>query len=299
MKKRISRSIPTVAAIIKNVLALFRWQFWGVSIIPVLIGYYMTPHTLDLARFVILLVIFGPCLEGGAEAINDYFDVETDKPENINKIGIVQLSGGTGLIQNGAFAKPTVLVISLFVYSIGLILAACFFQVPFVITVIIGIFLGIGYSAPPLRFKARGLLGPLSVGISFGCLTIFAGFTVNGILPDTVIILRMLPILLTVTGLFLTHQIVDYKADLNASVRTFCVRHGIRLTRILSSLLILSGIIAVCILLKHSSSERFAAILVLIGLLWILIALFRDRITTLVRIAAVLLEATVGILYMI
>lgn len=299
MKERFMSSIQTARALVHDVPALFRWQFWGVSLIPVLIGYSMSPQALEWPRLTILLVIFGPCLEGAAEAINDYFDVETDRPETVKKIGGVQLSGGTGLLQTGTFARPTVLGLSLFAYATGVMLAVCFFPASFVMTVAAGIFLGIGYSAPPFRFKARGLLGPLSVGVSFGCVTLFAGFTAGGAFPHGATILRMLPLVLTVTGLFLTHQIVDYEADLKASVRTFCVRHGIWATRLLSGLLILVGVFTVFTLTMHSPSAWPSAVLVLVGLVWILTALVRGRITPLVRVAVVVLEATVSVLCLV
>lgn len=299
MKERFMSSIQSARSLVRDVPALFRWQFWGVSLIPVLIGYSMSPQALEWPRLAILLVIFGPCLEGAAEAINDYFDVETDRPETVKKIGGVQLSGGTGLLQTGTFARPTVLYLSLFAYATGLILAVCFFPVPFVMTVTVGVFLGIGYSAPPFRFKARGLLGPLSVGVSFGCVTLLAGFTAGGTFPHGATILRMFPLVLTVTGLFLTHQIVDYEADLKASVRTFCVRHGIRATRLLSGILILVGVFTVFTLTMHSPSAWPSVVLVLVGLVWILTALVRGRITPPVRVAVVVLEATVSVLCLV
>jgi len=299
MKRRLIRSIEGATALIRDVLALFRWQFWGVSLIPVLIGYSMTPEAVEWPRIAILLVIFGPCLEGAAEAINDYFDAEADRPEMVKKIAGVQLSGGTGLLLRGTFTKPTVLALSLFAYATSLMLSVCFFPTPFVLTVIAGMFLGIGYSAPPFRFKARGLLGPLSVGVAFGCVTLLAGFTAGGAFPHGPTILRMLPPVLIVTGLFLTHQIVDYEADTKASVQTFCVRHGIGVTRLLSGFLILSGTLTVFPLPRHSPSAWPAAGLVLVGLAWILTALARGRITPFVRVAAVALEATVGFLCLV
>lgn len=299
MKERFISSIQGTIVLILNVLALFRWQFWGVSLIPVLIGYSMSPHTLGWPRLAILLLIFGPCLEGAAEAINDYFDIETDRPETIKKIGRVQLSGGTGLIQVGIFPRPMVLILSLFAYSTGMILSICFFPPPFVMIVTAGVFLGISYSAPPFRFKARGLLGPLSVGVSFGCVTLLAGFTTGGTFPHSETILRLLPIILIVTGLFLTHQIVDYEADLRASVQTFCVRYGLRATRLFSSFLMLLGIFTVFTLTRHSPSAWPATVLVLVGLVWILIALVRGRITPLVRVLAIILEATIGVLWLV
>ena len=299
MKERFMSSIRTANTSVCHVLALFRWQFWGISLIPVLIGYSMNPQLLEWHRLAVLLVIFGPCLEGAAEAITDYFDVETDRPETVKKIAGIQLSGGTGLVQTGTFARPTVLALSLSAYVIGVILAACFFPALFVMTVGAGVFLGIAYSAPPFRFKARGLLGPLSVGISFGCITLLAGFTSGGTIPQTGTILRMLPLVLIVTGLFLTHQIVDYDADLRASVRTFCVCHGLMTTRVVSGLLIIGGVFTVFTLPRHSLVTAWPAILVFIGLLSVLAALVRGRITPLVRVTAVLLEATVGILWLV
>jgi chlorophyll synthase len=292
-------SIQGASVLVRDVLVLFRWQFWAVSLIPVLIGYSMSPQGLEWARIAILLVIFGPCLEGAAEAINDYFDVNTDRPEMVKKIAGVQLSGGTGLLQTGIFARSTVLALSLFAYATSLILSVCFFATPFFLTVVAGTFLGIGYSAPPFRFKARGFLGPLSVGVSFGCVTLLGGFTASGTFPHGPTILRMLPLVLTVTGLFLTHQIVDYEADMNASVRTFCVRHGIRATRFLSGFLILVGAFMVLPLPRHSPSTWPAVVLVLVGLAWILTALARGRITPLVRVIAVVLEATVALLCLV
>ena len=282
-----------------DALTLLRWQFWVVSLVPVLIGYIMSPGTIDGLQLTILLVIFGPCLEGGAEAINDYYDADVDKLESVQKIGGIQLSGGTGLLQLGKFTKSTVFTISLCAYALGVLLALCFFPVFFIFTVLGGMLLGFAYSAPPFRLKARGLLGPLSVGVSFGFLTLLGGFTAGGSVPHAIAVLRMIPLVLLVTGLFLTHQIVDYNADMKASVSTFCVRHGIQTTRLLASLLIFLGVAFVLASPRHSWPAWMASVLALVGLIWVMCALARGEISSKIRVAAVVLEATVGVFCLI
>lgn len=299
MKQTVVAASRDASIHIATLFALFRWQFWGVSLIPVLLGYYMAQRELPWSQLLCLLVIYGPCLEGAAEAINDYFDVETDRLESVKRIGFIQLSGGTGILQTGRFKMQSVLTLALSAYVVGFVLAACFFPLAFTLTVVSGAFIGIGYSAPPFRLKARGFLGPLSVGISFGCVTLLAGFTASGAIPEWQTLLHMFPLVSIVTGLFLTHQIVDYPADLESAVRTFCVRHGGNTTRAVAAMLIVGGVSLALMSPRHPSLAIPAAAPVLGGIVWVLLALLRGRITSGVRVVAVLLEATVGVLCLV
>lgn len=274
-------------------LALFRWQFWPVSIVPVLIGYTLGPDAVDLFKLIALALVFGPCLEGAAEAINDYFDAENDRVETVQAVGGVQLSGGTGLIQRGMVSKSEVLYLALVADAIGLLLALAFFPPPFILTAICGVVLGLAYSAPPIRLKERGILGPLAIGISFGCVTVIGGYTAGGGVLNAPMVIAMLPLIVLVSGLFLTHQIVDYEADLAAASQTFCVRHGIVKTRIASAVLIVAGATTALSIQRHMLP---VGLVIVCGLVWVLVALGRGKITPPIRVAAVALQATASML---
>ena len=166
--------------------------------------------------------------------INDFYDMPTDKMagryrevHDMPKIQVVIL----------------ILLVVLLSYAVTLILIGQpLYTLIYTITYLVGLF----YSAPPLRFKGRGIYGiisnilmekdlPLLLIISF-----FQYFTVDAMF------LLVLFSLWHLEGI-LTHQYVDYEVDLKAGVRTFVVEIGSKKT--LKILKFLQPIVAVLFIL--------------------------------------------------
>jgi len=149
--------------------------------------------------------------------INDFFDIPTDKMagkgEEIHNMPRIQTSG-------------LLLLVVLLSYAVTLLLIG---QPLYTLTYVIAYFLGMFYSAPPLRFKCRGVYGiainvliekalPVLLIISF-----FRYFTLDAIFLVILFSLWQLE-------LIVIHQYVDYEADLKARVRTFVTQIGFEKT---------------------------------------------------------------------
>lgn len=280
-----------------SVLQLLRWQFWLVSIVPMLVGIKMAGGSISIQELLLLIIIFGPCLEGASESINDYFDKDTDKLKYVKALGVFQLSGGTGLIQRGVFSTREVLMISIAMYSLAVILTTTFGSL--ILLGIVGMYLLIGvvYSAPPIRLKERGIFGPLAVGFSFGGLALYGGFAAIAGRVDSSVLLQSIPLILIITGTFMTHQIADFEADNKANVKTACVRYGPKRTVILSLSFIFSGIILFCGFATMVSINIVSISIIIVLLSVLIIGLARSCVSPMIRLTAIALQTFVSIVY--
>jgi 4-hydroxybenzoate polyprenyltransferase len=90
----------------------------------------------------------------------------------------------------------------------------------------IGIFFGIGYSIPPLHFKVRGWLHPVSLSISvFFIPAAFVLFTIAGSLT-LVYIVFLAGVSILHYGIEMANQAIDYLEDKAGGVRSPPVRWG-------------------------------------------------------------------------
>lgn len=111
-------------------------------------------------------------------------------------------------------------------------------NISFTIVYIISYFFVTFYSAPPLRFKSRGLAGLIVNGLiekMLPVLAIFAFFHHFGI--DTIIFL-LTAFFIQISEAF-THQINDYKADLKTDIRSLVVDIGMEKTMVIFKKIIL------------------------------------------------------------
>ncbi len=111
------------------------------------------------------------------------------------------------------FASIAVLIGLYFLFTIGL---------PIIIFILIGGFLIIFYSAPPLKLSYRGL-GELIIGLMFGpilCSGVF--FVTTGYISEQIIIVSIITGLLT-TNIVYVHSIADLEADIACNKTTLAV----------------------------------------------------------------------------
>ena len=150
---------------------------WVILMLAVLLGVFASGNfTLSvpaLAKLAGLLLLTGPCLTGFTQCINDIIDREADA---INEPYRPIPSGKVSL--NAAISQALILLSAGF--FIALILdCTSWSRVPFVtLLTALGTVATIVYSCPPLRLKTNGLLGPLTIAVSYLPLPWFLGFFV-------------------------------------------------------------------------------------------------------------------------
>jgi len=264
-----------------------------------LIGVRLADGDLSPSQLIILAFLYGPCLEGASESINDFFDRKTDNLKYVRHLGVIQLSGGTGLIQRRIFSPMKVFFISVTMYTIALLASLAFESILFTALVFAYILLGVLYSAPPVRLKEMGFGGPFSVGIAFGGLALWGGYAAaaNSLPPQT--ILCSVPLVLIITGAFMTHQIADFQADQKAGVKTFCVRHGPRNTTLFSGSLIAAGFFLLAIQPPGIPISYLWAGFVAALALIVVVGLTKQHMSQLTRTAAIGLQMLVSIVYIV
>lgn len=114
--------------------------------------------------------------------VNEYYDYDTDR---LNK-NFGPFTGGTRVLVEGQLGFPEVragiwtsLILTV---SFGYLLIRTDMQVSSVsilLLILLGLFLGLGYTAPPLKFTYRGL-GELTVAVTHSPYVILCGYVFQG-----------------------------------------------------------------------------------------------------------------------
>lgn len=189
------------------------------------------------------LLLFYSLLMGAVYIVNQIFDVETDRRNKklflvaegyVNRTAIwieaaVLMSGAIGL----SFLK--------FTPQMGYIMLAsgC---------------LGLLYSVPPFKFKAKPFLDMLANGLGYGLLAFAAGWVAGGRYTDAVWLLS-LPYVLAVSSVYLNTTIPDYASDRATGNITTGVFLGGRATVWLALILMLLSLV-----LAIALSDALAAV---------------------------------------
>jgi len=105
----------------------------------------------------------------------------------------------------------------------------------------VGTFFGAGYSLPPLHFKVRGWLHPVSLSVSiFFIPPAFIVYTIAGSLsPEMLLFLAGVSVLHY--GIEIANQAIDYNEDLAAGVRSPPVRWGLKNSLVLGLACVVAG----------------------------------------------------------
>lgn len=209
-----------------NFLRLLRWQDWknvkiAFVLLSILYFQYITHFLGEGASFYInfsLLIILSLSYYGFLFLTNDFFDIDQDIK-----------SGKKKEVQH--FDKPDLILIIIALLFFGSLSAALAWKQATLTSTLIFIscyFFAFFYSAPPIRFKERGLWGIVvgSLVLRPACLALlFAGFQIGAFIFDLLLMLVWLEIL----GLrrIMNHQIEDYQRDIRGGVKTFTTRVGI------------------------------------------------------------------------
>jgi 4-hydroxybenzoate polyprenyltransferase len=184
-------------------------EIWYFSVFYLSLATDFRVPILSVLALVFSLVLY----EAWGVLLNDIFDREVD------------ISAGKSGRKRGHTLSPSVmwgLVVSTAVISWTLILVSN------PTTLLLGTWtvayvLGILYSAPPFRFKNRGLLSLICNSVlerPLPVLVIFLFYRYHG--PEAV----LFPVISELVWSVFKHQVHDYDEDLKANVRTFAVQIG-------------------------------------------------------------------------
>ena len=209
------------------VLRTTRLPFLSATIVPVLLGIVIAARqgSFDLLTAV-LTVIGAAFVQLAINVSNDVFD-STQGADDAN-VTPTKYSGGSRVIQYGlvSFRGMVGLATAFFLAAgaIGLLLLVLRGSPALLAIGVIGFIVGLGYTAPPLKFVYRGL-GEIAVAVGFGPLMLLGAYVVQtrGVLTWEPVI-ASLPIALLVALILYVNEIPDRRGDARAGKRTLPVR---------------------------------------------------------------------------
>ena len=210
-------------------LRAMRPQFFPAVVVPIVFGTsygWYREGVFHLELFVLSLVA-GILYHGGLNLLNDYFD-HLGGTDDMNPNPLTPYAGGSRVIQDGLIPPRRLLIFSITLLvagsTVGLYLTSMRGAGLFLIGVV-GLFLGIFYSAPPLKLASRGL-GEVVVALNFGVLTVGGSYLVQtGRLTAEAIVVS-LPIAFLVVAILYINEFPDYAADSRCGKRNLVVRIG-------------------------------------------------------------------------
>ena len=204
-----------------------RLPFLTATIVPVVLGIAIAAShgSFDLAT-ALLTVVGASLAQLAINVSNDVFDT-AQGADDVN-VTPTQFSGGSRVIQYGlvTFRQMATLGMALYLAAavVGLALLAMRGSIELLVIGVVGFVVGLGYTAPPLKFVYRGL-GEIAVAIGFGPLMLLGAYVVQtqGALRWEPFV-ASIPVALLVALILYVNEIPDRRADARAGKRTLPVR---------------------------------------------------------------------------
>ncbi|QTR50540.1 prenyltransferase [Candidatus Thiothrix anitrata] len=204
--------------------------FLAASIVPALVGAiaaWSQQQVLNggLLALTLLAVIL---VHAGMNVLNDYYD-EQNGTDRRNTQRLFPFTGGSRFIQNGVLSAGETLVFGACLSAAAMLVGvglAWHSGMELLWIGAVGLLIGWGYSAPPLRLNSRGLGEPM-IALSFGILTpLGAWFVQTGSLAWYPL-LSSLPLSLLLMNILLINQFPDCEADAASGKHHWVVRFGV------------------------------------------------------------------------
>lgn len=233
-------------------LKAVRIPFFTATVVPIVLGGLLAWRDTSgffWVRFWITLA-GGLFMHAGTNLANDYFDHLSGSDEaNPNP---TPFSGGSRVIQEGLIPAKSILfaAITAFVLgsSIGLYLNDLSGGNVILLLGIVGVFLGVFYSARPFRI-GYGSFGELAVGIGFGPLMVLGSYYVQAKALPFGIFLISIPVGILIALVLYINEFPDYTGDKAVGKRTLVVVLGKERAVILYHLLLAAAYICILLLI--------------------------------------------------
>lgn len=215
-----------------------RWRCYGLatrpafilaSLIPVGLGVAALSYQgaeISLLKLLLSLIAMG-LVHAGVNVINDYYD-ELNGTDRLNTERIYPFTGGSRFIQNQVLSAQ-----QMFMFAVGLLSGAMVIGLGLIASSglglfwigVVGLLIGWGYSAPPLKLNSRGL-GEPAVAIGIGVLAPLGAWYVQTSELAWYPCLVGLPLGLLAMNILLINQFPDTKADAASGKHHWVVRFG-------------------------------------------------------------------------
>jgi 1,4-dihydroxy-2-naphthoate octaprenyltransferase len=203
-----------------------RLPFLSATLIPVLLGIAIAARQGSFEPVTaVLTIVAAAAIHLGLNVSNDVFD-DVLGADRLNYTP-TPYSGGSRVIQYGLLTRREMATLSATLYGvaivIGLLLVAMTRSVELLAIGVIGVLIGLGYTAPPLKLVYRGL-GEIAVALGFGPVMLLGAYVVQtgriGIEP----LVASAPVAILVALILYVNEIPDRPADAAAGKRTLVVR---------------------------------------------------------------------------
>ena len=213
------------------VMRTTRLPFLSATIVPVVLGILIAASHGFFDALTAVLTIIGACLvQLAINVSNDVFDtVQGADDANVTP---TKFSGGSRVIQYGLVSFRGMATLAAALYAAGALVGLLLLVLrgsPALLAIgVVGLVLGLGYTAPPLKLVYRGL-GEIAVAIGFGPLMLLGAYVVQsgGALAWEPFV-ASIPVALLVALILYVNEIPDRRGDAHAGKRTLPVRFGRR-----------------------------------------------------------------------
>jgi 1,4-dihydroxy-2-naphthoate octaprenyltransferase len=202
-----------------------RPSFLSITLIAYLIGYSINP-TIGYSTVGALGLIVALLAHAAGNVINDFHDsVNGSDVANIERI--YPFTGGSRMIQDGVFTNQQIRRVAIVLFSLSILIGISvtyFSSISLIFVGMLGLFLAWAYSAPPFKLMSRGLIGELSITLSWTLVVIGAAILSESTQASHIGLLTYIAIGLSygfsVTNILFVNQIPDITADLSAKKHT-------------------------------------------------------------------------------
>lgn len=228
-------------------LRLLRPWFWPPAIGPALTGYLMTATVPSLRDIFLVTIIFGPCIGGLAEVINEIADTYCEPVFKQWRAFGINSSGNLGLLRSNPRLLRISFLLAVITALTGVILAFSL-NPKFALVVMLGQLLAISYSAPPIRVKRFSFGGIIMRITGYGLIAITAGVLATGAALSIKVLVAGLGVGAIVGGFSSTADLADRATDEQNRVNTLATMLGVKPSSYIYSILILVGLLLLTIL---------------------------------------------------
>lgn len=272
-------SLPHVhRPMIKSYLLATRPQFLVASLLPVILGtaigyqsVIVTGGKFDLIAFLLAMVCV-MFVNLAINVLNDVYD-DTNGTDRINKHAIIPFTGGSRVIQEDVLTRQQMRQWSYVLISLAVLTGFFLFLHKGSIVLLfglLGLFLGVTYSMPPLQLASRGL-GELAIVLGCGVLPILGASWLQSGNIELAALLLSVPAGLWTANIVLVNQLPDAEADAKSGKRTLTVRFGDKAS---AGLYLISCIVAAIFVCMAAFTELVPLVAILLPVVFLLPQIF-------------------------
>lgn len=202
------------------------------------IGYEATQPSKSISVYFVLVAIMVSTLYICATCFNDIADEEIDKVNLPNDLSRPLVTTSTTSMQLKQLGITALLIA---------FMAAAIIQPAYLLFVVFGAILNVLYSIPPFKVSHRGIFASLWLSLSYVAIPFLAGGLLNGASMSRTSWYILTAMYSCFVGRILLKDFRDYDGDKKFGKLNFLVRHGAKLTCIVSGMAWLIGDILITV----------------------------------------------------